>query len=148
MAKADAFKGKGPLDFQARFVAQRARHILPPRKKPGQWEFAILIGREGEFQKFVVVKKSNSKNPKAKIVKRVSHLDLSIVCQFVPKRRVTFKELIAYNEQTNRRMIECLKTTFFSVNPSTLGASDYGTFFEDDDNFALNCRRSHDVLDC
>jgi len=85
-----------------------------PVKHRTNGSFAILVGPESVFDGVTVLKKSNSKNPKAKVVKRVSHLDLSIVRQFAPERIVFRNELLAYEEQTNRRMIECLKTIFFS----------------------------------
>jgi len=69
----------------------------------------------------------------SQVVKRY-RLDLSIVRQFAPERIVFRNELLAYAEQTNRRMIECLKTIFFSGDPAILGAADTGSLFEDDDN--------------
>jgi len=92
----DVFRGE--LEHQARIVAGRAAHILPPGGDDN-FEFVIERNKRGKLMKIAILKKRTRSRARDRLVTRCRHLDLAIIDEFYASCRRDAAE----------KLLECLK---------------------------------------
>jgi len=121
----------GRLLHQLNFVVERARHILPPREIPDEYQFGVEYNGEGWLERIRILEKSRG----AANLIVTPHLDLSLFCLF---RLDEMREKDA--------LLHWLRAEFFDCE-GLISKVACEAFLNDDSNFGLTCRRMHGFPD-
>lgn len=125
----EKFTHYGAVGMQAWEVAQKARHILPPRATPSKYRFDLRFDGSGRLKSYEVVLGSKPLSSRPNIL-RVKHLDMSLLSTAGPNSNIACNGIL-----------ECIETEF--LPDKKLKYWDYQEFFDDPGNFDNKCRELH-----
>jgi hypothetical protein len=115
------------LAFQAQEIAMQVQHIRPPRKQRDDFDFALIVDRNGVFKEFLLTEKNEEPV--------FWHLGESKISRVAPTLDVTMAYTYRDEKLSVERMCACLRRVFLDCYDDEPDPVDCEAFFNNRQNF-------------